>query len=580
MKKAVLFLLPAMAALTVHAGVPVPVKATVSVAAHAQSHKARRHAPIKAVHNVAPANTPLAEHEWEEMGAGQYTDDLLTSSAFFDDIVPVTFEVRVQADKANPGVYRIIDPWRNYPAESRKIIEEDWEGELALGDDYYIVLDARDPDFVRLLRSPIGMSDAGGPTEAIGYSEAYDIDPAKDEAFDGQYDLHGTMTDNVITFTDECAIGLIQDDDSEECGYYIYNTNQNGAFALYLPGASAPVKYEINMYTETVCPDDNNHIKVHIEGDNRIHELRYVIADELTDETIASAAEGSVAHVGDEIDIDFNKATGKKLYLIVAMYDEAGEEHAVTYGEFDVPGAYDSEWKPIGKARMTEGLLSCLSMSHFTSETFDVEVEENIYLHDYYRLVNPYDTWSQSAPYSAGHAHKHYLYINAYDPDEVFVEYSPVGLDVSVFGEIVVSSDYFVLCQQYGRDILKEYNIHSGGTMRDKVIEFNNRNDIRVLCYNLGQWFYTNRLVNPAYNEDDRAAAEAAGEEYDVDPYIAGPFKLDLSGTDASDNIIIEAADTVPAMYYDLQGRPAPEQPAPGMYICRQGDKATKVIIR
>lgn len=67
----------------------------------------------------------------------------------------------------------------------------------------------------------------------------------------------------------------------------------------------------------------------------------------------------------------------------------------------------------------------------------------------------------------------------------------------------------------------------SGGTLENGVITFNNRNDIRVLCYGVGKWFYTNRLVNPEYNEE-----EAAGNDnYDVEPYIAGPFRLDLRGT-------------------------------------------------
>jgi hypothetical protein len=48
----------------------------------------------------------------------------------------------------------------------------------------------------------------------------------------------------------------------------------------------------------------------------------------------------------------------------------------------------------------------------------------------------------------------------------------------------------------------------------------------------------------------------------------------DVSGiTDA----IINSAD---AEYYTLQGVKVQGKPAPGIYICRQGNKATKVVVK
>lgn len=222
---------------------------------------------------------------------------------------------------------------------------------------------------------------------------------------------------------------------------------------------------------------------------------------------------------------------------------------------------------------MTEGFLSCLSLSPFSSETFDVDVEENVYLKGYYRIKNPYKAWAQTAGYDQGHGHSHYLYINAYDPEEVYVEYSPLGLDVSVFGELAVSSDYFALVSQYGYDYLKALNIHSGGKIENKVITFNNRNDIRVLCHKLGEWYYTNRLVNPDYDED---AALAAGEDYEVEPYIAGPFKLDLSGTSSIAEVMIDGQNVDP-VYYNLQGMRI-DRPKNGVAIEIRGNQTRKIV--
>lgn len=532
--------------------------------------KLSRHS-ANAPSRVAPANDPLNPSQWEEWGTGNYTDDILTSNSFFDGIEPCTYEVRVQRDVANPGVYRIIDPWANYP---QKDAIKEQEVELTLGDEVYITIDARKPDFVRILRSPLGMADWGGPTEVIGYSEANGID---EDILEEQLDSHGTLTDGVIRFTEVHSIGIIQADETEEDGDYIYNANDNGAFALYLPGTEAPIDYsKITIYkSEPFCPDASGKYHVELGGDNRIASLKYLVVESVGDDTVDKLqTEGITAHIGDIIEVDVT-GTNRVVYLVVGCYDADGELKYAVYGEYAAPDGDSDEWQPIGRAKLTEGFLSCLSNAPFTSETFEVEVEENVYLHNYYRIKNPYDAWTQAAPYSVGHDHNHYLYINAYYPEDVYVEYSPIGLDVSVFGELAISSDYFAAIEEYGHDMLSEYSIHSGGTLENGVISFNNRNDIRVLCYGLGKWFYTNRYENPEYNED-----EADGNDnYDVEPYIAGPFKLDLRGTSGLSAVGTDASEE-PETYFNLQGQPIDASGAKGLVIRVKGSNAEKVVLR
>lgn len=532
---------------------------------------ARIKSGASALSRVAPANDPLNPSQWEEWGTGTYTDDILTSFSFTEGIDPCTYEVRVQRDAANPGVYRIVDPWANYP---QKEAVEEQDIELTLGDKVYITLDARNPDFVRLLRSPLGMADWGGPTEVIGYSEAYGID---DDIEDEQLDSHGTLSDGVISFTEVHSIGIIQADETEDDGDYIYNANDNGAFALYLPGTEAPIDYsDITIYTtEPFCPDASGKYHVELGGDNRISSVKYIIVESIGDDTVDELeAEGITAHIGDIVEVEVT-GTNRVVYLVVGTYDADGELQYASYGEYAAPDGDSDEWQLIGRAKLTEGFLSCLTYSPFTSETFEVEVEENIYFHNYYRIKNPYDAWAQSAPYSVGHDHNHYLYINAYYPDDVYVEYSPIGIDVSVFGELALSSDYYTLVQEYGHDLLAQLGIHSGGKLEDDIISFNNRNDIRVLCYGVGKWFYTNRLENPDYDENE---AES-NEDYDVEPYIAGPFKLDLRGTAGVSQIVTDPADA-PETYYNLQGQRIGAAGAKGLVIRVKGTGAEKIVIR
>lgn len=115
----------------------------------------------------------------------------------------------------------------------------------------------------------------------------------------------------------------------------------------------------------------------------------------------------------------------------------------------------------------------------------------------------------------------------------------------------------------------------SGGTLENGVITFNNRNDIRVLCYGVGKWFYTNRLVNPEYNEE-----EAAGNDnYDVEPYIAGPFRLDLRGTSGLSLVRTDASEE-PETYFNLQGQPIDAATAKGLVIRVKGANAEKTVLR
>lgn len=574
MKKLLLLLAIFIAATASAAALPpLEPSAPVSTKMTGKTHKTKtKRAPLqKAAVHKSPEAEPMNPHRWVDMGTGRFTDDILTTDIFFDGIEVSTFDVRVQEDEANPGVYRIVDPWANYPHTA--LIEEQ-ESELTRGDDICIIFDARDPEFVRLLRSPFGLYDEwSGQSEVIGYSEAYGID---DDILEEQLESHGTLTDGVIRFTEVSSIGIIVADEDEEDGDYIYNTNDHGATALYLPGVAEEIDYDITTYTvETFCPDENDKFHVRLGGDERIPALSWILLDNLSEESVTRIlTEGTPAAVGDIVEVNMNRNTKRVVYLLVASLDADGYIQKLVYAELTHPEARADEWIPIGTGRMTEGFLSCLSLAPFSSETFDVEVEENKYLKGYYRLKDPYKAWSQTAPYDQGHGHSHYLYINAYNPDEVYVEYSILGLDVSVFGELAVSSDYAALVSEHGYDILNEYGIHSGGKLENNVITFNNRNDIRVLCHKLGQWYYTNRLVNPDYDEE---AAADAGDYYDVEPYIAGPFKLDISGTTAINELPAEG-DSVEAAYFNLQGRRI-ARPEKGIVIEQRDNKARKVIL-
>ncbi len=577
MKKLLLFFAAILTVSLVSAAEKAPLKRAKAYPSHTVVQKQKTPAGVlNRTQSRATTAPELAPHDWEEWGEGYCYDDILTSSMFLSYTEPVLFKVRVQRDKANDGVYRIIDPWKEYPYHDRVEAEEDTEAHLNLGDDYYISIDARDPDFVRILRSPLGLEDWGGPTEVIGISECFGLDEEITE--EEAEAAGGKLADGVITFPVENSIGIIQYDEDIE-GDYVYYANESGLFALYLPGTEAPempIDYEFDMYmTEAFCPDADNMHHIQLEGDSRIPSAAYVITDELpeevTDEMLGDCTE---VQMGDIIPVDMTGAQ-KVRYVVVWVCDETGEIQNALYVELAVPGADDAEWKYLGKVPVTEGFLSCNVPDMFTTDTFMADIEENIYLKGYYRLKNAYAAWEQSAPYALEHSHDHYIYVNAYDPENVYIEHSTLGISLPAYGEFIVSSDYYELALEYGADFLAYLGIHSGGSLKDGIISFDYSHSTRLLAYNLGKWFDTNRIDNPDYDE---AEAEAKGDEYDVTPTIGGHFKIDLNKLQSGLTAIETAADA-PVEYFNLQGIRV-DKPTSGLYIRRTGSASEKVFIK
>ena len=179
--------------------------------------------------------------------------------------------------------------------------------------------------------------------------------------------------------------------------------------------------------------------------------------------------------------------------------------------------------------------------------------------------------WENADAYSLDHGHNHYIYINAENGDNVYVEYSPLGISIPGNGECAISSDYYELINQYGLDHLVTFGIYSGGHLKDNVLTFDNSCDVKILPVDYGKWVYTNRFINPDYDPETMTGM--------FDEYLAGDFKLDLSkAASGIEDITVETPD-IPCEYYNLQGIKVGNA-SHGIFIVRQGDKSVKKHIR
>lgn len=162
--------------------------------------------------------------DWVDMGQGRFTEDIITLYEMYD---APTYSVAVQQDAAKSGWYRIVNPFAGNP------MVDDWSGcELKDDGDYYIVIDATDPDAVHIASGELGVIGFGEDLWLVSMSQyptPYDFWLDEDEAAA----MTGTLVDGVIAFEIEESLVITSEFGGEQ-------TNLAGAFRLELPSGDDP----------------------------------------------------------------------------------------------------------------------------------------------------------------------------------------------------------------------------------------------------------------------------------------------------------------------------------------------------
>jgi len=157
-------------------------------------------------------------HDWHIMGECPFTNNIIASAE------PQTYNINVEADAANDGLFRISDIWKDYPENiKQRLVAEGFT--FYSGNEYYIIFDTRDPQYVRIPPSPLGLSDRDGDYTVCTPSEIIGQYIGIDEAYAA--DKSGKFSDGIISFTKPSAIFLRQDN-------WFTRTNLQGATSLDL----------------------------------------------------------------------------------------------------------------------------------------------------------------------------------------------------------------------------------------------------------------------------------------------------------------------------------------------------------
>lgn len=162
-----------------------------------------------------------------------------------------------------------------------------------------------------------------------------------------------------------------------------------------------------------------------------------IVAGNLSDSEIAAAAAALADDSSAEVVSDANytivytpEAAG--IYTIVAVGFDGDEVVYNTSYKFEFDSVQkESEWQSIGYAEYTDDFLTTALQGWTNNYTWDVEVEENKTTPGLYRLVNPYAELAAVMANSGLHqmSGKYYMVIDATVDDEVYIDFSIVGLD-------------------------------------------------------------------------------------------------------------------------------------------------------
>lgn len=516
MKKLLLLVLTLVACVGV-SNADVRVKSSVS---KTERLRERVNAPISVGASQAvaleAATDKAPEGTWKSIGKGTYCEDLLT---YYTDVpLNLRWDVEIEQNEDAPGWYRFA-PY----VEGSPIAEY-----YGKADNSFLYVNATDPYKVYTLDFLPYNEEISCLVPEVGW-------PAD------QYFRYGIFQDGIVSFElQSFAIGVGQ-------GWQATTLYQG--FKLAMPGVTIPdYTAKINA---AACADDNS-FKVNLTLGDSFDKVYF----------LAKAGEYPTYYIdpyeiidfGEEIDptqpLVFN-ADAPGLYTLLVCGADA-EGNVLNYASCFVVAAYiDSDWKYIGKGQLDESAFTSM-YDEIAAETVEVDVEESTVTPGLYRVVNPYASHSFLKNYTAdaakGHNHNHYLYVNASNPEQVYIEASPTGVEYLMGPTIVWSRAGSCIA-----DGVPTEDIVTAGYFGSLV-----ENVITMPYYTL--------LVS----EQDLYEGEffATGED----------FKLVLPESDGVADVIV-VADGVESVY-NLQGQRVESTTSGTVYISVKDGKARKFIAR
>ena len=410
-------------------------------------------------------NEPVVEEiVYKSLGMGWMTDDIITDLL---DWQPVTYQVEILQAEDDSPYYRVVAPYGKNFADA----VEEINGKTLSEDQYdsegkcYIDIDATDPDNVIFHKTMTGFDIGAGEVFICINSRA-----------------NVTLKDGVFRAP---ILGL-----AVGTGNSAIAANRRGKFRIVLPDI------ELSDFTFAITPVSNclteRTFKGSLEVGEDIAKVLYAVASDIQEDEMISYVE-EVAEYGNEFtdrgEFEYTMTMADKETLIMVAFGVDGEQVAYDWCTYYFIDENPEGWTDCGIAEFTDGFLQDL-ISNIPSQTTECMMQESKDQPGRYRLVDPYSGLNEYAALNGKHKdHHHYIYLNACDPECIYIEESPIGLESGEYGLFRVNSfvNYFLAA---GYDLEECKELELGAVVEDGVITFPEEALLfSMLKFDNGDWY-------------------------------------------------------------------------------------------
>lgn len=282
---------------------------------------------------------------WVPMsGTASYREDCMTT---FFNVKNVVYDVEIEKNIIKDGVYRLKNPYGEaYPYVANKNFNYD------TSKDYYMEIDASDPNFVYVNGGEMGIDDGTDGMTSITSLVAYKIAKGKtlESLKASSPGSFGTLKDGIITMPVKSMLISLAKYNSG--GYYY--ANGNGMFAIALPGHKIADYSLTYATTGTFIDTDTNEFTYGtLTFGSDVASVKWALASSADDieKVYNGIVDGSVESTEQKasgaISIPM-PATGT-YYLVVVIYDASGNVVGSDVEEIKFKSTKDTveKWKAV-----------------------------------------------------------------------------------------------------------------------------------------------------------------------------------------------------------------------------------------
>lgn len=246
-------------------------------------------------------------------------------------------------------------------------------------------------------------------------------------------------------------------------GYYVPDYSVETSYCGVLTDASGNVSAQLSV--SITGQDVAKLVGVVMEGDADVNAVAEAIKAGELEATVLENGYNNLA-IGDK--------TGN-LQVVVVVFDAEDNIRAVKSSSFEYYADGKSPWKSLGKGYFTDDAVLTIFFN-VEAPAYEVEIQEHTEKPGYYRLVDPYTEGvypytSESLGAPLAPAGK-YLYVDATDPEAVFVEEQELGMDWG-YGTMTLQSVGYEYLAYYGPDMFETIkSMGYFGSVNEGVISF------------------------------------------------------------------------------------------------------------